>query len=130
MPGLATIVLGALPAHGITPPALGKQLDGVSMWEALNTNGTSPRHEIYYGVTELYVGAHGPAVRDAAGWKLIVNGGGGVGGWDLKPGSGGVPDTPPGAKLVTNLEAINPPLCVRVDQAAAWMLQITKSKGS
>lgn len=69
------------------------------MWEAFNTNGTSPRTEVYYGTTELYVGAHGPAIRDAAGWKLIVNGGGGVGGWDMKPGSGGVPDTPPGAKL-------------------------------
>ncbi len=27
---------------------------------------------------ERYIGSHGPAIRDAAGWKLIVNGAGGV----------------------------------------------------
>ena len=48
---------------------------------------------------EQYIGTHGPAIRDAAGWKLIVNGAGGVGGWNMKPGSGGVPPTPAGAKL-------------------------------
>ena len=27
---------------------------------------------------ERYIGTHGPAIRDAAGWKLIVNGAGGA----------------------------------------------------
>lgn len=45
--------------------------------------------QVYIGVSELYIGLHGPAIRDAAGWKLILNGGGGVGGWNMTPGSGG-----------------------------------------
>ena len=32
-------------------------------------------HEVQ---AERYIGSHGPAIRDAEGWKLIVNGAGGV----------------------------------------------------
>jgi len=33
----------------------------------------------FHGVKgERYIGSHGPAIRDAEGWKLIVNGAGGV----------------------------------------------------
>ena len=39
----------------------------VDRWAALNSNETSPRTSVYYGVTEMYIGDHGPAVRDADG---------------------------------------------------------------
>eukprot|EP01052_Picozoa_sp_SAG31_P024696 SAG31_NODE_2118_length_6410_cov_3.846142_5_plen_305_part_00 len=91
-----TLLLGAA---GLTRDAGTKPLDGLDMWTALQHNGTSPRKYAYIGVSELYIGLHGPALRDASGWKLILNGGGGVGGWNMKPGSGGVPPTPQGATL-------------------------------
>jgi hypothetical protein len=50
-------------------------------------NDTSPRTELYYGVTDTSVGTHGPAFRSASGWKLIPGGGGGT-------GAAGVNDSP------------------------------------
>jgi hypothetical protein len=96
-----TIMQGIVGSHrtnpvGSTPQRKGHELDGFNMLQALQTNGTSPRTEIYYGTTEMYIGLHGPAIRDAQGWKLILNGGGGIGGWNMTPGdSGGFPNKPP-----------------------------------
>jgi hypothetical protein len=53
----------ALAAAGLPPVAGGKPLDGLNMWPALSHNGSSPRTSVYYGVTELYIGLNGPAVR-------------------------------------------------------------------
>jgi hypothetical protein len=54
-------------------------LDGIDMWRVLNQNMTSPRTFIYYGTNQ---GGHGPAVRDTAGFKLILApDGGGKGEW-------------------------------------------------
>lgn len=54
-------------------------LDGTDLWAALISNGTSPRDNIYYGISQ---DGYGPAVRDMAGFKLIMGGsGGGAGGW-------------------------------------------------
>eukprot|EP00040_Diaphanoeca_grandis_P014932 m.75864 g.75864 ORF g.75864 m.75864 type:complete len:563 (+) comp24834_c0_seq1:76-1764(+) len=60
--------------HGETLP-----LDGVDLWQALLTNATSPRTEIYYGVNQA---SKGPAVRNVEGFKLILSdSGGGKGEW-------------------------------------------------
>lgn len=48
-----------------------KPIDGFSLWDALNTNTSSNRSSVYYGVTDLYAGLHGPAVQDRDGWKLM-----------------------------------------------------------
>jgi arylsulfatase A-like enzyme len=55
-----TLLLGAA---GL-PRAVGrKALDGLDMWRALQHNATSPRQVAYLGVSELYIGLHGPAIR-------------------------------------------------------------------
>jgi len=54
-------------------------LDGIDLWDAWTTNGSSPRTSVYYGISQ---DGRGPAVRDAAGFKLILSaGGGGAGRW-------------------------------------------------
>ena len=58
-----------------------KPLDGMNMWPYLQSNWSSPRTEVYYGVADHVVGRHGPALRTADGWKLLLNGGGGSSGW-------------------------------------------------
>eukprot|EP00908_Phaeocystis_cordata_P008457 Transcript_19134.p1 GENE.Transcript_19134~~Transcript_19134.p1 ORF type:complete len:530 (-),score=182.55 Transcript_19134:868-2400(-) len=56
-----------------------RPLDGVDLWATLLANGSSPRTSVYYGISEASLG---PAVRDAAGFKLIHGGnGGGQGKW-------------------------------------------------
>ena len=51
-----------------------RPLDGLDVWTALLSNGTSPRTSVYYGISQ---GHKGPAVRDVAGYKLILGGTGG-----------------------------------------------------
>merc|ERR1712048_884727 len=59
-----------------------KPLDGVDIWQALLTNATSARSDIYYGISQ---GNNGPALRDVHGYKLILGGdGGGKGEWSLQ----------------------------------------------
>lgn len=58
-----------------------KPLDGINMWPYLRSNWSSPRSEVYYGVSDSVIGRHGPALRTADGWKLLLNGGGGYGAW-------------------------------------------------
>eukprot|EP00929_Paragymnodinium_shiwhaense_P097592 TRINITY_DN59227_c0_g1_i1.p1 TRINITY_DN59227_c0_g1~~TRINITY_DN59227_c0_g1_i1.p1 ORF type:complete len:640 (+),score=32.76 TRINITY_DN59227_c0_g1_i1:69-1988(+) len=53
-------------------------LDGIDLWEAILTNSSSPRKDVYYGISQ---GNTGPAVRDAAGQKLIIKGAGSAGMW-------------------------------------------------
>lgn len=54
-------------------------LDGIDLWATLLSNGTSPRTSVYYGISQQH---DGPAVRDAAGYKLLLGGtGGGKGTW-------------------------------------------------
>eukprot|EP00435_Cladocopium_sp_Y103_P006720 s2313_g2.t1 len=60
-----------------------KPLDGFNLWPALQQNLSSLRSEIYYGLSDIAVGRHGPGLRDAEGWKLILQGGGGVDDWSL-----------------------------------------------
>ncbi|CAJ1370526.1 unnamed protein product [Effrenium voratum] len=80
LPTLLEGVLGTVIAPEATKP-----LDGFNLWHALRTNATSPREDIYYGVADEVVGQHGPALRTAEGWKLVLNGGGGVGDWPEVP---------------------------------------------
>ncbi|CAE7901531.1 ARSJ, partial [Symbiodinium necroappetens] len=58
-----------------------KPLDGLNLWPALAQNASSPRSDIFYGIADHTVGFHGPALRTADGWKLLLNGGGGSGRW-------------------------------------------------
>ena len=57
-------------------------LDGVDLWAALLSNGSSPRTSVYYGISQ---GNDGPALRDADGYKVIFGGdGGGKGAWSAQ----------------------------------------------
>ncbi|CAE7567869.1 Arsb [Symbiodinium sp. CCMP2456] len=58
-----------------------KPVDGLNLWPALAQNASSPRSDIFYGIADHTVGFHGPALRTADGWKLLLNGGGGSGRW-------------------------------------------------
>ena len=76
----------AVSAMGLKPVAAGETLplDGIDMWSALLSNATSPRTVVYYGINQ---GSQGPAIRDVAGYKLMLvdtNGGGGKGEWSLQ----------------------------------------------
>ena len=75
---LPTVISAVAPQHPLTPHDT-LPLDGVSMWLAVCHNLTSPRKYVYYGVNQQL---QGPAVRNSAGFKLIVGGdGGGAGLW-------------------------------------------------
>eukprot|EP00929_Paragymnodinium_shiwhaense_P079975 TRINITY_DN41695_c0_g1_i1.p1 TRINITY_DN41695_c0_g1~~TRINITY_DN41695_c0_g1_i1.p1 ORF type:complete len:519 (+),score=79.06 TRINITY_DN41695_c0_g1_i1:75-1631(+) len=72
MPTLTSAV-GSSVKEGETLP-----LDGIDLWAAILSNATSPRAEVYYGISQ---GTTGPAVRDVTGNKLIIGGGWGKGAW-------------------------------------------------
>lgn len=59
-------------------------LDGVSQWAQLRKGSGSARDSIYYGVTDLQVGNHGPALR-VNDMKLVVGNTGGLPGKWPKP---------------------------------------------
>lgn len=73
---LPTLVEGA--AEQRILPGTTKPLDGMNVWKQLIGNSPSPRHELYYGISDSSVGHHGPALRSGH-WKLIVGTGGGSG---------------------------------------------------
>ena len=56
-----------------------KPLDGVNVWKELISNQPSPRKELYYGLADRLVGDHGPSLRTAEGWKVLIGTGGGSG---------------------------------------------------
>ncbi|CAK9005421.1 Arylsulfatase I (ASI) [Durusdinium trenchii] len=72
-------------AAGAKSYQVSKPLDGINHWPALQQNTSSTRKDVYYGTADVVVGVHGPALRDAAGWKLVLNGGGGHGDWTPHP---------------------------------------------
>ncbi|CAE7482551.1 ARSB [Symbiodinium microadriaticum] len=78
--GVAMQDAAKIPAGATLP------LDGLNLWHALVANKTSPRRDLYYGITDQSVGHHGPALRSAEGWKLICGTGGGTGDWPPRPG--------------------------------------------
>lgn len=74
LPTIVQATTGAGLSPGETFP-----LDGIDMWQALLSNATSPRTEVYYGINQR---AEGPAVRNVEGFKLIMAAdGGGKGEW-------------------------------------------------
>mmetsp|Transcript_52028 Transcript_52028/g.116778 ORF Transcript_52028/g.116778 Transcript_52028/m.116778 type:complete len:531 (+) Transcript_52028:1-1593(+) len=83
---LPTLVEGvAMQNSGQIHPGATQPLDGVNLWSALIGNNASPRKALYYGLADQTVGKHGPALRNAAGWKLVLGGGGGTGDWPSPP---------------------------------------------
>ena len=70
----AAVGLGSAVPAGTTLP-----LDGINVWDALLSNATSPRTQVYYGTNQQ---GKGPAVRDVSGFKMILSdSGGGQGAW-------------------------------------------------
>ena len=80
---LPTLVEGV--ARFEIPRGATKPLDGFNLWHQLIGNLASPRIDLYYGIADASVGKHGPALRDAEGWKLILGTGGGTGDWPPQP---------------------------------------------
>eukprot|EP00930_Biecheleria_cincta_P045074 TRINITY_DN31067_c0_g1_i1.p1 TRINITY_DN31067_c0_g1~~TRINITY_DN31067_c0_g1_i1.p1 ORF type:complete len:543 (-),score=47.36 TRINITY_DN31067_c0_g1_i1:204-1763(-) len=84
LPTLVTAV-GSEMRRGETLP-----LDGVDLWHSLLRLGSSPRTDVYYGISQ---DIFGPAVRDAEGNKLILGGGGGgKGQWSPQQLPGSLPE--------------------------------------